>query len=134
MTKTKSRLPRAKIEFSDNGEQPSIDTDRLAVAKEAEAAAEDSRLGYEEHKARYCLARAEYRLLVAKRNRLISVSNKPIDVQDAQRECSNAKNRMLKGKTLATEAKDEWKGWEERLAKALTETLPLFDDALLKNA
>ena len=132
MPERKRRLPGTATDFSENGEVP-IDADRLAAAKEAEAEAEDRRLRYGEEKARYHLARSEYELFVAKRNRLISLSNEPKEVREAHRDCSNAKSRMLVAKGLAAEAKEEWKDWEERLVKALTETLPLFDDVLLKN-
>jgi len=104
-----------------------IDSERLQLCREVEATIEASRLSYEEAKAKHVMAKAEYRLLVAKRNLIIAKATEPVEVEDAQRLVDNARNRETKAKSIRDSARDEWKGAEERLAKALTEKLPLFD-------
>jgi hypothetical protein len=111
-----------------NGQVP-VNAELLAYVKECESAVEDARLAFDEAKARRGLATAEHRLWIAKRNRIIAKTENPADVEDAQREVDNAHNRKSKATTTATRAKDEWKGAEEKLAKAFTERLPLFDPA-----
>ena len=104
-----------------------MDTERMEAAKEAESIVETTRLTLEECKARHAMARAEHRPLVARRNMAIAKSTEPKDIEDAQRHVDNAKNRETKAKSVRDVARDDWKGAEERLAKTLTESLPLFD-------
>lgn len=114
-----------------NGEAASgvvIDADRLANAKEAERHLNDARLTYEEAKAKHGQAKAEVKLLTAKRNRIISTATTAEEVQEAQRLVTNAKRRAMTAKDVADAAKDELKGWEEQLQKALSGEQPLFDE------
>lgn len=136
-TKTKKRprpshassAKRRKAE-STNGHAPApMDDDRLGDAKRWRSNGEAARLKFEEAKAAHALAKAEYLIAVAKRNNLISTSTDLAEIQDAQKRVHNAALRKSKQKTLLDSAKDELKGCEEHLAKAMTETFPLFGES-----
>ncbi len=112
-----------------NGQPPApMDDDRLSDAKRWRNNGEAARLKFEEAKAAHSLAKAEYLISVAKRNGLIATSSDLAEIQDAQKKVHNAALRKAKQKALLDSAKDELKGCEEHLAKAMTETFPLFGE------
>ena len=118
---------KADSQNNDGASGVAIDDDRLQAAKECESLLESNRLSFEEAKAKHVMARAEHKLLIARRNIAIAKATDAAEVEDAQRLVDNAKIREVKAKSIRDSAKDEWKGAEERLAKIMTEKMPLFD-------
>ena len=112
---------------ADNSDTPTMNGDKLEAVKEAEKHGESARLDYEEAKAKHQLAKAELKLVVARRNIVIARSDDSDEIKDAQRKVENAASHEDKVKALRDAMRDEWKGSEEKLAKVLTEELPLFD-------